>query len=211
MTGIEETIGLWIAAIATISCFSFAFKDNKAFHFFESMFIGASVGNLLVLAINSIINVGVTPLTTDFTYVIPLILGALYLTRLSKKYKWLSKYPVALLVGTGLGLSARAIIQVNIIQQIVGAVTIEAFDPLSVFNLIISFIGTVCALLYFVYSVKQKGSYDLTTRIGRIILMCAFGSMFGNTYLGRFSLFIGRIQFLLYDWIGSIIKMLGIG
>jgi hypothetical protein len=29
--------------------------------------------------------------------------------------------------------------------------------------------------------------------------------MFGNTVMARISLFIGRVQFLLSDWIGSFI------
>ncbi len=33
--------------------------------------------------------------------------------------------------------------------------------------------------------------------------MIAFGAMFGNTVMARLSLFIGRMQFLLQDWIGS--------
>jgi hypothetical protein len=32
--------------------------------------------------------------------------------------------------------------------------------------------------------------------------MIAFGAMFGNTVMARLSLFIGRMQFLLKDWLG---------
>ena len=36
-------------------------------------------------------------------------------------------------------------------------------------------------------------------------MMVAFGAMFGNTVMARISLFIGRMRFLLADWIGHYI------
>jgi hypothetical protein len=32
--------------------------------------------------------------------------------------------------------------------------------------------------------------------------MVAFGASFGNTVMGRVSLLIGRMRFLLHDWLG---------
>jgi hypothetical protein len=37
-----------------------------------------------------------------------------------------------------------------------------------------------------------------------MIMMIAFGSAFGNTVMGRLSLFIGRLQYLLGDWLGIL-------
>jgi hypothetical protein len=40
--------------------------------------------------------------------------------------------------------------------------------------------------------------------IGIWFIMVAFGASFGYTVMARISLLIGRMQFLLHDWLGII-------
>jgi hypothetical protein len=40
--------------------------------------------------------------------------------------------------------------------------------------------------------------------LGIIFLMLGFGASFGYTVMSRISLLIGRMQFLLGDWLGVI-------
>ena len=35
-------------------------------------------------------------------------------------------------------------------------------------------------------------------------MMIAFGALFGNAVMGRMSLMIGRVQFLLGEWLGLL-------
>jgi hypothetical protein len=62
---------------------------------------------------------------------------------------------------------------------------------------------------YFFFSIPhEKGAGRLLARTslcGRWFLMIAFGAMFGNTVMARLSLFIGRMYFLLHDWLGSFL------
>jgi hypothetical protein len=39
------------------------------------------------------------------------------------------------------------------------------------------------------------------SRVGIWFLMISFGAAFGFTVMGRVALLIGRINFLIYDWI----------
>ena len=45
------------------------------------------------------------------------------------------------------------------------------------------------------------------TGVGIWFIMISFGAHFGYTVMGRVSLLIGRVQFLIEDWIGSIIQL----
>jgi len=201
---IWQTLGLWIAAFGTLACFSFAFKENVFFHIVESIFIGTSVGYLVVFALDSIARTGVTPISKgSYIYSIPLLLGLLIFAKYSKEYSWVSRYPVALLVGTGTGLACRAIVEVNIIRQISDTIVISVKDFWSMFNGFLMLVGVLAAIGYFVFTLRGKGRvYSGVTRVGRVVLMVSFATTFGNTVLGRFSLFIGSLQSLLSDWIG---------
>ncbi|MBS7648617.1 MAG: hypothetical protein QXU67_01665 [Candidatus Bathyarchaeia archaeon] len=206
MIDYASMIGIHIAAIFTIACLSFLFKDNVVFHTVESIFIGTSVAYIMTFSIEAIRKTAWVPLLKgELIWIFPMILGVLYLTRLSPQIRWISRYPVSLLVGIGTGLAARAVLQVNLLAQIEDTVRIRDLTATGIINITVVFLGVILGILYFVFTFRPKGTleplFNYLTRGGRIIIMAAFGSMYGNTVLGRFSLLIGRLQFLLWDWL----------
>jgi len=68
----------------------------------------------------------------------------------------------------------------------------------------IMFVGVLTTLVYFFFSKEHKGFLGKSARIGIIFIMVAFGASFGYTVMARISLLIGRMQFLLHDWLGII-------
>lgn len=75
-----------------------------------------------------------------------------------------------------------------------------AINFLKSFNAIMLFLGTFTALIYFFFSVEHKGLFfGVGSKIGIWFLMVSFGASFGYTIMGRISLLIGRMQFLLGD------------
>ncbi|MEE9558849.1 MAG: hypothetical protein V3V94_05115, partial [Candidatus Brocadiales bacterium] len=62
----------------------------------------------------------------------------------------------------------------------------------------------VTVLLYFLFSVEHKGPVGVASKIGIYFLMVSFGASFGYTVMGRMSLLIGRMIFLLKDWLGVL-------
>jgi hypothetical protein len=55
--------------------------------------------------------------------------------------------------------------------------------------------------MYFFFSFEHKHTVVRgSARMGRWLLMICFGVIFGNTVMGRMSLFIDRLMFLLNDW-----------
>lgn len=69
---------------------------------------------------------------------------------------------------------------------------------------IVIVLGVLSTLIYFYFSHEHVGLLGVTAKIGIWFIMIAFGAHFGYTVMGRVSLLIGRVQFLINDWIGSI-------
>lgn len=216
-----ETIGIWIAALLTLCIFSFLYKDNPFYKFAEHLFIGISAGYWAVYYYhNQFIPNLYLPLFKEghLLYIIPLILGLMMLMRLSPKLGWISRWPLALIVGTTAGYYLVTYLQTNGIEQ-VKSVFIPIIDVASwrtfqaqpgflpflqtIGNLTV-IIGVITGLIYFFFSKEHKGIFGRMSKIGIWFLMIAFGASFGYTVMARISLLIGRMHFLLHDWLHII-------
>lgn len=62
-------------------------------------------------------------------------------------------------------------------------------------------IGLLGTLSYFFFSMRHRGLLGGLARIGIVFLMVGFGASFGYTVMSRVSLLIGRVGFLLHDWL----------
>lgn len=68
---------------------------------------------------------------------------------------------------------------------------------------VIIVVGVLSTLIYFYFSKPHTGALGVTARVGIWFIMISFGAHFGYTVMGRVSLLIGRVQFLIDDWVGS--------
>jgi len=68
----------------------------------------------------------------------------------------------------------------------------------------------ICTLAYFIFSVEQrKGWIRKPANAGRYFLMITLGSIFGTTVMGRFSLLIARLEFIIASvqgWWHALVK-----
>jgi hypothetical protein len=216
-------IGIWIAALLTLGIFSFLYKDNPFYKFCESLFVGVSAGYWFVTTFWQVF----MPKLADnlvagrFYYMIGAIFGVLMLLRLFPKIGWLSRWSLALVVGTTAGLYFTRYLVSNGMVQVqytivpilpfifvpVGKTVIPLFVkseiPAMIGNLIIV-TGTFCGLIYFFFSKEHKGTFGGLARLGIWFLMLSFGASFGYTVMSRMSLLIGRMDFLLGTWLGLI-------
>ncbi len=190
-----------VAALLTLSIFSFLYKDNPFYRFAEHLFVGVSMGYAIPLAYDMVfIPYVYTPIFLQHKYIIliPTFLGILYLTRFSKNLSWLSRYPIAIFMcSTGmfvpLSMNAQVLVQMR-----------SAMLPIDNINTALIFVGTVTILMYFYFSKSHQGWYGRVSKIGVWYMMIGFGASFGYTVMARISLLIGRIQFLMGDWLGLI-------
>ncbi|MCH7760940.1 hypothetical protein IIA15_06000, partial [candidate division TA06 bacterium] len=85
------------------------------------------------------------------------------------------------------------------------------FLPLNSINNVLLIIGVLTGLVYFFFSKEHKGVFGVTAKVGIYFLMVAFGASFGYTVMARISLLIGRMQFLLFEWLPTIPLFRGLG
>ena len=210
----SKSILIWISAILTLAIYSFLYRDNILYKFAEYLFVGVSVGyGISVYWQNSFIRLVFNPLFITRTYivdghfhlwpflaiVIPTLMGLLMLSLFIKKYSWLIRVPIAFVVGAGSGMAIPATFQAYIFEHTKNTLYIT----LSISSFIM-IIGVITTLVYFFFSKEHKGLLGKTANIGIWFIMIAFGASFGYTVMARISLLIGRMNFLLYDWLGVI-------
>ncbi|MFO7638088.1 MAG: hypothetical protein R6X14_02110 [bacterium] len=212
---LSTEIWVWIAAILTLAMFSFLYRENPFYRFGEHLFVGISNGYLIAIMWHLIlVPYLITPVGQgQKLWLIPIALvGALYFARFIPKVSWLVRIPIAVALGYGAGASIPRSVDAQIIQQIRATiVTRQSFSDsiagpgwqLGLWAVIIA-IGVICTITYFFFSARQRGILKPISRAGIIFVMVGFGASFGYTVMARISLFIGRLQFLLRDWLGLI-------
>lgn len=195
-------IGTLISALFTLFIFSFLYKDNPFYKLAEYLLVGISVGYFLVVAINTtVIPKLFTPLFQEgrWVYVIPGVLGFFMFLRFLPKLSWVSRISLALIIGAGAGVSIPAVMQAQIIAQMKASML--SFASI---NGIIVMAAISTTLTYFFFSKEHKGWFGFSAKVGTLFLMIFFGATFGYTVMSRISLLIGRMQFLLGDFLGII-------
>jgi hypothetical protein len=237
-TAFLTTFGTFVAAWFTIAIFSFLYKDNAFYKAAEHIMVGLSMGYVTVYVVfqvlqqrfwDKLVRNDLSPDDVIFgsseifrySLIIPAILGLLMLLRLFPKVAWISRWPMAILIGMGMGLALPMILQLDVTKQLFfatkapinylqvlhgSAMTAPEFTNYEGWQLgvPILIVGTFCALMYFFFSVPHTGAVGRVARFGVLFLMIGFGASFGYTVMGRLSLLIGRVLFLLKDWLGLI-------
>lgn len=211
MSQFMTILGIWLGAFFTFSIFSFLYKDNPFYKFAEQVFVGLSAGYWFIYTIYSILIPNLFgKLINDFNaniiLLIPALLGIMMLIRLIPKLEWLSRYPIALVIGTSVGISMLRYTKSDVLSQLT-ATMINPFGVATTVEMIgsiVLIVGTICCIMYFYFSRKQEGVLGVTSKIGIWFLMVSFGASFGYTVMARISLLIGRLQFLLGDWLHII-------
>ena len=270
------TAGLIAAAFMTFAIYSMLYKDNPLFRAAENLFVGLGLGvssymmwfqylkpdiydRLISPAFDPTVNV----YPPDYVLIIPIVLGVLVLMRVWPRYGWVSRYPIALMIGYGTGFGIQPTFHSLILKQVEGTIVPvqvravvwvlcllfalaavagawyaakggrlglvlkilcgvlvlayviarntpaltrppavdEAFRGA---DILVIMLGVASVLCYFFFSAEHKGAMGAVSKVGIIFLMVAFGASFGYTVMARESLVIGRVQFLLGDWLGVL-------
>lgn len=206
-----DIFGIWLAAALTIGIISFLYRDNAFYKVCESIFVGISAGYWFIVYywdnLYKKFYLQVTDPNNPEWYVpwIGFVLGTLMLSRLFGKIGWLSRWPLAFIVGGVAGLYMITYFVSNAMNQV--AATIVPVFTGSWTDIIASLtiaIGTFCGLVYFFFSKAHTGVFGGAARVGIWFLMITFGASFGYTVMSRMSLMLGRLDFLFGTWLGMI-------
>jgi hypothetical protein len=115
-----DVIGFWIGIFLTLCILSFLYKDNPFYKFAEHLFVGTSLGyvivqqftdNLKPKLIDSFGHAGDGAWNT-IKIIIPLLLVMMMFVKvLSKRYAWVGRFPLAFVVALFAGLQINAVVQ----------------------------------------------------------------------------------------------------
>ncbi len=206
--------GLWVAAILTISIYSFLYKDNPLYKFAESLFVGLGAAYWLALLYHeTLVPKLIHPLfpggsgdPVQLWRIIPGVLAVFMLLRFFPKLSWLSRWALGFIVGMYSAVNITGFAQADFVAQIYATMTtpLNSGGALEIVLNIVAIVGVCATLIYFFFSKEHKGVLGGVAKLGIWFLMVAFGASFGYTVMGRVSLLIGRMQFMLRDWLHII-------
>lgn len=206
-----------ISFLLTLMVLSYLIGDNVLFRFAIHIFVGVSAGYVATVAIYQVIlPYLISPLSDrDVSLVqkgillIPLILSALMLMKISPRLSWLGGPAAGYLVGAGAAVAISGAILGTIFPQIFAAANLfdlrAANDPLSsLFNGSVMLVGTIATLAYFHFgasrkpdgSIKRNGLIEALAWVGKLFVALTLGVLFVGVYSASLSAFIERIHSL---------------
>jgi hypothetical protein len=207
-----EFLQIWLIAFFTLSLFSFLYRDNPFYKLTEHIFAGLSAGYYVGLVWHAvIIQQMIDPMFDNGKWwlIFPGFLGVLMFSRFSRNYHWVSRLSLAFVMGNTAGIFLLSELHGKVLPQIQS--TMLSLSPGQGFErfllAIVVVAGVLTTLIYFYFSKEHRGILGGTARVGIWFIMISFGAHFGYTVMARISLLIGRVQFLIDDWIGSMIQL----
>ena len=205
MSGIE-ILQIWIIAFFTLALFSFLYKDNPFYRLAENIFAGLTTGYQVSLICDTVIiqKLWDPMMGGQWWLFVPGLLGLMMFSRFSPKISWMSRVPLAVVMGITAGIFLTTQLHGFVLPQMQATmntfVTAKGFADYFLASLIA--VGVISTMIYFYFSHEHVGVLGATAKLGIWFIMISFGAHFGYTVMGRFSLLIGRTQVLIEDWIG---------
>lgn len=225
-----RTVGLWLAALFTLSIFSYLYRDNVFYKLTEAIIVGVSAGYYMVVGFwDSLVKdllVNLWPAgarawavpsvpeqsPVDWTFLVPLVLGLMLFLRFfpGSICQWLAQWPLAFVVGTFAGLRLVNFLDADFVTQIRSSILplvvisegrIDLTQSLQNTGLVLCLLT---CLSYFVFSIRHQGVFGWSARVGIWVLMMTFGAAFAFTVMGRITLLTMRLEFLFRDWLRLI-------
>jgi hypothetical protein len=199
-------IALWTAVFFTLGIYSILYRENPWYRIAESCYLGTAVGYAVGQDLKYIRDQWGGQWGSSsgmiLLFAIVSLFGILWYARFNKEIFYLYRWPLAIVVGTGIGMALRTVIFSQFLEQIISQANTPFFvsgDMVTTINNILIQIMVPSVLLYFWFTgeIRESAPMKVVEKVARYTMMAGFGSAYGYTVLTRYSLFIGRAQFLL--------------
>lgn len=201
-----DLIPIWLCVFFTLGIYSILYRENPWFRIAESVYLGTAVGYAVSQDLLYIRNQWSGQWSQSagmmLLFAITMVVGLMWYARFNKSTFYLYRWPLAIIVGTGIGMALKTVIFTQFLDQIIAQANTPFFvagDLIGTINNILIQIMVPSVLLYFWFTgtIRDSAPMKVIEKIARYTMMAGFGSAYGYTILTRYSLFIGRSQYLL--------------
>jgi len=204
----QDQLGTLMSAIVILSQFTMLWKDNVFFRWGTRIVVGYALVDAMGWGWYYVNLRMWQPYVTkgEWWWWGAIILTIMLYTRLTKQYAWISKYPLAIQLGLGVGVTSVAMLRSQIIDQL--GFTIDSLfttTGMDLFNAIIVFIGVATVISYFFFTHEQTGILGRTAYVGRAFIMASIAVIWAGDYMWSMAILAGVLFFLVNTFIKGLL------
>ena len=214
-----DQIVQWTGFALTVMVFLYLFLgDNALFRIVSYTFVGVAAGYVAVVILFQVLipRLIIPLLSGQLLVLVPLLLGALLLFKLSPRLSFLGSWSMAVLVGVGAAVAVGGAIFGTLFGQVAG--TISIFPKLGQLGQVslgawgaqlieglFMLVGTVSTLAYFQFGaanrpnqpVRRARMVETLSVIGQVFIGITLGATFAGVYVASIAAFIERISAMI--------------
>ena len=197
-----------LGAVLIIAYLSMIFwKENVFSRWAEYSVVGIGIAYTLVTTSWEALTWIVEPLQAgEWLVIIPIILGLLAYAQFTRRWRWLMRWPLAVMGSIGITVVLVGLPDASFIGQFRGlAMPLTTGSAVDAINGVIALIGVVTTLSYFTFTREHTGVLGVSSKIGRYFIMAAMGAGFGIAFISQGIFLLNSLIFLLRDWLGLIV------
>ncbi len=195
-----DIIGLIIAAAFTVVVLLYVFGDNAFFRLTIHIFIGVAAGYVGAVAIRNVLIPQLRSLEF-IQMIIPLLLIAMLLLKLSPSTAILGNPASAFLVGVGAAMAIGGAIQGTLLPQINAA---SNYFNSGIIQGILILLGSTTTLISFHFKVESADNQSINSNtllnwiasVGKVFIAITFGVIFAGVYSAAMAALVERFVFL---------------
>jgi hypothetical protein len=218
-----HTLTLCIGAACTLGLYSVLYKENRLYRLFEHLFLGLATGFMVANIWTDVVRPKWWVPMWDqgqWWLIFALVAGLFYYFIYSPKHSWLARLIIGFFMGVASGQafqvfvndtwpqihgSFKPLIPHGAIKAQAHEAAIPALTFTDALNNLIFVVVLACVMSYFFFSIEQKNPVVRgSARLGRWLMMFAFGAIFGATVMARMALLIDRMYFLFFEFGGLL-------
>jgi hypothetical protein len=206
-----EVISAVFGFLLTLMVFSYLIGDNPMFRIAIYLFIGVASGYAAAVIVRDVLFTKFQSLPLNnpaqlLIGLIPFLLAATLLAKLSPRISWIGNFAMAVLVGVGAATALGGALTGTLLPQAESAM--GAFNTSSMFGLLeggVMLTGTVLTLAYFQFgakraedgTVRRTAIFESLAWLGRIFIAITFGVLFAGVYMAALTAMIERLSSII--------------
>lgn len=187
---------------------SILYKENFFYRIAEDLTIGVMGGYIMASLTTNTFNGYISPLLKgELINIIPIVLGLMMWTQLTKNYRWVARTPLSFITGIGSAIAMKGAIYGNILVPIMSMATPPTG---SMIDHLVAALATITTVAFFFFTIKPVGALKYVSKTGRILMMVGFGSVAGSSVLSNTTFLYNRAQWFVqtpYAWVPFVIAV----